>query len=126
MLTTHQATRLGRYHDELQALRASMPEYLAQRERAIAANLEGRFAAQRLEDMTARSRNISDRSLIAQEQLRRIEASDLVVSGDASVALADDDPAITQELLATVTLLFDLVPHRGRSFLRSNGSSAGR
>jgi hypothetical protein len=115
MLTGHHARRLGRYHDELQALRAAMPEYLAQRERAIAASLEVGFAAQRLEDMAAHSRNVTDRSLIAQEQLRQIEASELTVSGDPSPALADEDTAVTQEILATVGLLFDLRPHRGRT-----------
>jgi hypothetical protein len=115
ILAEHQARRLARYHDELKTLRASMPEYLAERERAIAASLEVRFAAQRLEDMTAHSRNLSDRALVAQEQLRRIEASELAVSGDPNPALADEDPALTQELLATIGLLFDLLTRQNRN-----------
>ncbi len=103
--------RINRYQEEVKALRARIPELQTAYDKRVAANAEVRAAVSELEDAALRSRCVSERIGTVEKQLTAIEASNLLVTGDAErlEALTSRD---FEEIAQTVELLHDLIPRR--------------
>ena len=103
--------RLVRYNEELALLRARVPELQADHEKRSAELARTRVAITELEDAASRSRGVTERITVVENQLAAIKAAGLLVTADVGAleALGTSD---FSEISRSVELLFDLIPRR--------------
>ncbi len=103
--------RTERYNEELEALKARIPELRVEHERRSALFAEQAAAITELEDAASRSRGVTERITVVEAQLKEIRDSTLTVVIDPD-AIDLFGPADFEEISRTVELLFDLIPRR--------------
>ncbi len=103
-------TRAKRFEEEAGKLQASVPEVLAAREAKIARNEETRVAIQRLEDVTTRSRAITERTHHLDRHLEAIANSNLHVGVENDVCANITEEVAFHEVARNIELLHALIP----------------
>jgi hypothetical protein len=103
--------RRATYEKELALLKERIPELRAAHEKRAAALAEVRTAVADLEDAASRSRGVSERVSIVENQLDAVQSEGVLVSADLDV-LDALGPADFGEISRTVELLYELVPRR--------------
>jgi len=103
--------RVERYNEELEALKARIPELREDHERRMAALAESNRAISELEDAASRSRGVTERIAVVESQLRDVRESSLTVLADVDL-LDALGPSDFEDIAHTMELLFDLIPRR--------------
>jgi hypothetical protein len=103
--------RVERYNEELEALKARIPELREDHERRLAALAESNRAISELEDAASRSRGITERIALVESRLKEVRESSLTVIADFEL-LDALGPSDFEDIAHTVELLFDLIPRR--------------
>ena len=104
------AARAKRFEEEAGKVQASVPGALAEREAKLARNEETRLAIQRLEDLAARNRAITERTHQLDRHLDAIASSNLHVGVEGDVCANIVEEAIFHEVARNIDLLYALIP----------------
>ncbi len=113
------AARAKRFEEEAAKVQASVPDVLAGRDAKIAQNEETRLTIQRLEDVTTRSRAITERTHVLDRHLDAIANSNLHVDVEGDICANIVEEAVFHEVARNVELLHALIPrHQEKTALR--------
>ena len=104
------ATRAKRFEEEAAKIQASVPGALADREAKLARTEETRLAIQHLEDVTARSRAITERTHHLDRHLDAIASSNLHVGMEGDVCANIVEESVFHEVARNIELLHALIP----------------
>jgi len=104
------ATRAKRFEEEAAKVQASVPGALADREAKLARTEETRLAIQHLEDVTARSRAITERTHHLDRHLDAIASSNLHVGMEGDVCANIVEESVFHEVARNIELLHALIP----------------